>query len=195
MEKNIKDLLNECYEMCDYIEENGVLQQKLTTSFRENLRYEFLQFVIYLSLLDGSLLASEIRFIKEYLDYDMNHMTANNLKIKNGLFESKYGQKIPLALKYFVLSDAGRKIKNDKYQYRKAKVLVDTYKELGQRYIAESDMAGNREIEVLSKYFVMLDNYLKDYGLLRADRKTKPVAKPEEGQSPQEEEKIGRAHV
>lgn len=189
MEKNIKDLLNECYEMCDYIEENGVLQQKLTTSFRENLRYEFLQFVIYLSLLDGSLLASEIRFIKEYLDYDMNHMTANNLKIKNGLFESKYGQKIPLALKYFVLSDAGRKIKNDKYQYRKAKVLVDTYKELGQRYIAESDMAGNREIEVLSKYFVMLDNYLKDYGLLRADRKTKPVAKPEEGQSPQEEEK------
>jgi hypothetical protein len=107
MKKDIKELLKECYEMCDYIEENGILKQKLETSFRENLRYEFLQFVIYLSLLDGSLLASEIKFIKEYLDYDINHTSANNLKIKNDLFESKYGRQIPMALKYFVLSDAG----------------------------------------------------------------------------------------
>lgn len=170
---NIKNLLNECYEMCDYLEENGVLQQKLTTSFRENLRYEFLQFVIYLSLVDGSLLASECHFIKEYLGFNINHNEANAMKIKNGLFESKFGMKIPLSLKYFVLSDAGRKIKNDRYQYKKAKTLVDTYRELGQRYIAESDMAGDREIEVLSKYCVLLDNYLKDYGLLRTDKKTK----------------------
>lgn len=163
--------------MCDYIEENGVLKQKLNTSFRDNMRYEFLQFVIYLSLLDGSLLASEIKFIKEYLGYDINHAAANNIKIKNNLIESKFGMQIPMALKYFVLSDAGRKIKNDRYKYRKSKVLADTYKELGQRYIAESDLAGSREIEVLSKYCVMLDNYLKDYGLLRADRKAKTFEK------------------
>lgn len=173
MKNNIKELLDKCYEMCDYIEENGVLQQRLTTSFRENLRYEFLQFVIYLSLLDGSLLASEIKFIKEYLDYDIDHTTANNLKIKNCLFESKFGTRISMPLKYFVLSDAGRKIKNDRYKYKKSKILVDTYKELGQRYIAENDLAGSREIEVLSKYCVMLDNYLKDYGLLNTDRKMK----------------------
>jgi AAA+ superfamily predicted ATPase len=188
MKKDIKELLKECYEMCDYIEENGILKQKLETSFRENLRYEFLQFVIYLSLLDGSLLASEIKFIKEYLDYDINHTSANNLKIKNDLFESKYGRQIPMALKYFVLSDAGRKIKNDKYKYNKAKVLVDTYRELGQRYIAESNMAGNREVEVLSKYCVMLDNYLKDYGLLRVDRKLENLTKKEEKEV--EEEKL-----
>lgn len=172
MKNDIKELLDQCYEMCDYIEENGVLKQTLTTSFRENLRHEFLQFVIYLSLLDGSLLASEIKFIKEYLGYDMDHMTANNLKVKNALFESKFGTRIPMALKYFVLSDAGRKIKNDKYKYKKSKLLADTYKELGRKYIAENDLAGSMEIEVLSKYCVMLDNYLKDYGLLHTDRKT-----------------------
>lgn len=177
VKNDIKELLEKCYEMCDYIEENGLLKQKLNTSFRENLRYEFLQFVTYLSLLDGSLLASEVKFIKEYLGYDINHAAANNLKVKNNLIESKFGMRIPMALKYFVLSDAGRKIKNDKYKYRKSKVLADTYKELGQRYIAESDLAGSREIEVLSKYCVMLDNYLKDYGLLRPDRKTKTVEK------------------
>lgn len=177
VKNDIKELLEQCYEMCDYIEENGLLKQKLNTSFRENLRYEFLQFVTYLSLLDGSLLASEVKFIKEYLGYDINHAAANNLKVKNNLIESKFGMRIPMALKYFVLSDAGKKIKNDRYKYRKSKVLADTYKELGQRYIAESDLAGSREIEVLSRYCVMLDNYLKDYGLLRADKKTKILDK------------------
>lgn len=86
------------------------------------------------------------------------------------------------------LPDAGRKIKNDKYKYNKAKVLVDTYRELGQRYIAESNMAGNREVEVLSKYCVMLDNYLKDYGLLRVDRKLENLTKKEEKEV--EEEKL-----
>lgn len=190
MENDIKTSLEKCYEMCDYIEQNGVFKQKLETSFRDNLRYEFLNFVVYLSLLDGSLLASEIRFIKTNLRVDMTYEKANNMKVHRNLIESKYGAQIPFALKYFVLSDAGRKIKADKYENKKAKILVETFRKLGQSYIANNDLAGSKEIEVLSRYCVMLDNYLKDFGLLRPDKKTsliiKEDSKEEERETPDE---------
>lgn len=187
VEKDLKELFNKCYEMCDYIEANGVIKQPLKSSLRENLRHEFLNFVVYLSLLDGSLLASEIKFIKDNLGYDINHEKANNMKIQGNLIESKYGIQIPVSVKYFVLSDAGRKIKADKYENKKAKYLVESFRELGQSYIARNELAGNREVEVLSKYCVMLDNYLKDFGLLRPDKKSSPIKSAEDKKKEKEE--------
>lgn len=177
MVKNIKSLIDECCEMCDYIEENGVLKQKLCTTLSENLRNEFLKFMVYLSMLDGKISGTEIRFIKDNLGKDIDNQSAYSLKMLNDLTETKFGTQIPLALKYFVLADAGRKIKNDKYHNKKAKTLVDTYKALGQAYVADNEEAGEKEIGILSRYCVMLDNYLKDFGLLRQDKKPEKFSK------------------
>ena len=188
MSKDIKSLINECYEICDYIEQNGVVKDNLKTSLKENLKHEFLQFAVYLAMANGRLLASESKFIKEYLGENINNEKAANMKAKEGLFEEKFGKILPLVLKYFIVADAGRRIKNDKYNNKKAKFLVDTYKEIGQLYIAENELAGNKEIELLSKYCVMLDNNLKQYGLLSPDKKTMPITKEEkeEKQDPDE---------
>lgn len=177
--KDIRQLISECYEICDYIEENGVIKDKLTTSLKDNLRYEFLQFSVYLAMANGRILASEAKFIREYFGEDISQEKAAAMKAKHGLFEEKYGRNLPFVLKYFIVADAGRKIKNDKYKNKKAKILVDTYKEIGQLYIAENELAGNKEIELLSKYCVMLDNNLKQYGLLSPDKRTAPVIKAE----------------
>lgn len=179
MSRDIKELINECYEMCDYIEENGVVKDKLGSSLRDRLKYEFLQFTIYLAMANGRLVASEIKFIKDIFEVVLTQEKAAGTKAKEGLFETKYGKQLPMVLKYFIVADAGRKIQGDKYKNKKAKFLVDTYKELGQRYIAENELAGNKEIEILSKYCVMLDNNLKQYGLLRPDKKTDIVVKKE----------------
>lgn len=178
MAKDLKELMNQCYEMCDYIERNGVIKQDLNMTLRENLRREFLNFVIYISTLSGHLEKEEEKFINEMLGFYIDSNTADDLKRKRDLNEATYGKTVPKALKYFVLADAGRKIKGDIYRNQKAKFVADTFREIGQSYLAGNSCAGEKEVAILSQYCLMLDNYLKEYGLLRPDKKPITVAKP-----------------
>ena len=43
------DSINMCYEMCDYIEQNGIVKQAGNTRLRDNLKKEFLHFLIYIN--------------------------------------------------------------------------------------------------------------------------------------------------
>lgn len=180
MDSKVKEMMEQCYEICDYIEEQGVVAQQLQTSLRDNLKNEFLKFTVYLAMLDGLLVSSEINFIKQALDVDMNQQKANVFKYKNELTAARFGTQTPLVYKYFILADAGKKIKNDKYQNRKARTLAETYRALGQSYIAENDLASETEVSYLSKYCVMLDNCLRDYGLLRPDKRTAIIMEKEQ---------------
>ncbi|MBQ4068802.1 MAG: AAA family ATPase [Lachnospiraceae bacterium] len=171
--EELKKKIEECYNMCDAIEKAGVVKQPMKTSLRENLKFEFLKFLVYLSCLDGTILAAEQKFIKDMLDFDINLERANKLKYDNALYVGKYDSVVPMVFKYFVLADAGRKIENDEYKNKKAKMLSDTYRLLGQSYAASTDINSGKEVECLTKYCTMLDIYLKEFGLLRQDKKTK----------------------
>lgn len=169
MKKKLDELINKCYEMCDYIESNNVVKDDLKKPLKDVLKNDFLQYILYLSMLDSRLIKSEETFIKNIFHIDMSEDRAKLYQEFYHLTPEKFGIKIPLAFKYFVLADAGRKITNDKYNNKKAKVISDTYKELGQCYIAENEKAGELEINAMSKYCVMLDDYLREFGLLVAD--------------------------
>lgn len=179
MEKDLNKAIDQCYEICDYMEKNGVVKKELQTSLRELLRREFLDFVIYLSMLDAGFTLWEEDYINKTFGFRLNKDTVKELKVHRRLTESHYGVQIPLVLKYFVLADAGRKIKGDIYGNKKSKYLADTYRLIGQNYLAGNENAGDKEINALSKYCMMLDDYLKEYGLLRPDKKSEPVTKGE----------------
>lgn len=179
MEKELNEQIAQCYEMCDYIEQNGVIKKELSTSLRDNLRREFLNFILYISMSDYKYTDKEEAFIKDVLGISLKEESAKELKVQRKLNETGFGIKIPLVVKYFVLADAGRKIPGDKYGNKKAKVLVDVFREIGQRYLAGNEEAGDKEIQLLSKYCVMLDNYLKEYALLRPDKKSEDFTKEE----------------
>ena len=180
MGKELKEQIAQCYEMCDYIEQHGVIKKELKTSLRDNLRREFLNFILYISMSDYKYTDKEETFIKDILDIHLKKESAKELKVQRRLNESGFGAQIPLVVKYFVLADAGKKIAGDKYSNKKAKVLVDTFREIGQSYLAFNEGAGDKEIQLLSKYCVMLDNYLKEYALLRPDKKSEAFVKEEE---------------
>lgn len=180
MGKELKEQMGQCYEMCDYIEQNGIIKKELKTSLRDNLRREFLNFILYISMSDSKYTDKEEAFIYDVLDFHLKTESAQELKTQRRLNESGFGAQIPLVVKYFVLADAGRKIAGDKYKNKKAKVLADTFREIGQSYLAFNEEAGDKEIQILSKYCVMLDNYLKEYGLLRPDKKSEDFIKEEE---------------
>ncbi len=180
MGKELKEQIAQCYEMCDYIEQNGVIKKELKTSLRDNLRREFLNFILYISMSDYKYTDKEEDFIKDVLDIHLKEESAKELKVQRRLNETGFGAQIPLVVKYFVLADAGKKIAGDKYSNKKAKVLADTFREIGQGYLAFNEKAGDKEIQLLSKYCVMLDNYLKEYALLRPDKKSEDFVKEEE---------------
>ncbi|MCQ2500500.1 MAG: AAA family ATPase [Lachnospiraceae bacterium] len=171
-EANVKQLIAQCYEMCDYIEANGVLKQPLKISLRQDLRRDFRDFLFYLAIVDEKLSASEIAFMNEMLETELNARTAEIVKKNLSPGQNDFGKRIPLALKYLTLADAGRKISKDEYKNKKAKVLSDTFRELGQLFISKNPQAGVKEVERLTGYCTMLDSFLKEYGLLRPDKKT-----------------------
>lgn len=189
MEKKLISSINKCYEMCDYIEANGGIKTPLRVSFREVLRLEFLDFALYLAYSDGLLNTYENDFIKKELEIDISENDASKIREKRRLNKDNYGETIPYAVKVFVISDAGRKIRNDKYDYKKAKTLVETLREIGQCFIALNQDSSEVEVQALTEYLELLDKFLKDYGLLRPDQKIgldKKNAEPEEEKSTEE---------
>lgn len=79
---------------------------------------------------------------------------------------------MPETFKYFILANAGHKIKNDRYDNKEARTLAESYRKLGQEYLAANTESTEVEINVLSSYCVMLDENLKAYGLLQPDYKS-----------------------
>ena len=164
------DSINMCYEMCDYIEQNGIVKLAGNTRLRDNLKKEFLHFLIYISMIDERYGEQEKAFIKKKLGFEVSALMA---AIKNrNMLGAGYIIKMPETFKYFILANAGHKIKNDRYDNKEARTLAESYRKLGQEYLAANTESTEVEINVLSSYCVMLDENLKAYGLLQPDYKS-----------------------
>ncbi len=168
------DSINKCYEMCDYIQSNKVVSLTGNVALRDNLKKELLHFLIYLSMTDGKYGDSERRFIKEKLGFDVSAAMAADIKTRNMLGPG-YVTRMPSTFKYFILANAGHKIRNDIYDNKEARTLAECYRTLGQEYLAANAESTEAEINVLSAYCVMLDDNLKQYGLLRPDYKSAAI--------------------
>ena len=165
------DSNNMCYEMCDYIEQNGIVRLAGNTSLRDNLKKEFLHFLIYISMIDERYGEQEKAFIKKKLGFEVSALMAADIKNRN-MLGAGYIIKMPETFKYFILANAGHKIKNDRYDNKEARTLAESYRKLGQEYLAANTESTEVEINVLSSYCVMLDENLKAYGLLQPDYKS-----------------------
>ena len=164
------DALDQCFEMCDYIQQNGVAKLAGNTKLKDNLKKDFLHFLIYISMIDGSFGVQERKFIKDNLGFDISPEMAADIKTRN-MLGAGYITRIPSTIKYFILANAGHKIKNDRYGNKEARTLAESYRTLGQAYLAANNDCTDAEINALSAYCVMLDESLKQYGLLRPDYK------------------------
>ena len=159
---DIKSQVEECLKQAEEIERAGVIKDKLNTTFRENLRYEFLKFLVYLSDGDGYVDEKEIAFINSTLGYRMTEGQIKSIMFYDKLHDDSYTRKVPFALKGFVLCDAGRKLNDDK---KRANNLVNTFRALGQEFVACNDVTSKREVNMLTDYLAVMEKFLKEYGL------------------------------
>lgn len=163
MSNALDKMMQEVYDCCEEIERAGVIKIPLKQSLSESMKAEFLKFLLYLSLSDGTICAEESAFIKEKTDTDVNASMAA------GILPADFAGNIPTPFKYFVLTDAGRKISGG--DNTRAKRLADTYARLGQELIASNKDISDIELAALTRYCNMLDNYLREFGLYTPERK------------------------
>lgn len=163
--KTLEKMLDDVFDICDEIERAGVIKEPQRISFKESLKNEFVKFLLYLTMADGTVNTEEIAFIKEKIGRDVNP------SMVNVIVTATYAIDIPVPFKYFVLTDAGRKISGG--DNTRAKRLADTYARLGQELIAINENISDAELAALTKYCNMLDRYLREFGLYVSERRFK----------------------
>ena len=169
MAESVLEQVNKCLERAELIEASGIIKDKLNTGFRENVRYELLKFVAYLSELDGLYSEKESGFIKENLNFTMTEGMIKSVILSEHLRLDDYRKNAPFAFKYFVLADAGGKVK----ERRNSILYINTLRNLGQAYIACNDITAEREISALTEYVGMLEKYAGEFGLLAGKNSVK----------------------
>lgn len=157
-----KEMVKTCLDEAKAMESAGVIKDRLNTTFYENVRYEFLKFLIYLVNADGLCSQQEIDYINDTLGYRMTPGQIKSIHFYEKLSEASYTKAVPFSLKAFVLCDAGRKLHDDK---KRAGNLVATFRNLGQEVAACRETTSDREIKLLTEYMSVLDDFLKEYGL------------------------------
>ena len=163
MEDTIKEQVNKCLEFADEIEASGIIRDNLATSFRENLKYEFLKFLAYLTEKDGLYTKEQEKFISENTGFMVTEGMIKSICINEKILSDEYIKKIPFALKYFILSDVGGKMTMGK---RRSVHLINTFRNMGQEYVACNDITSDKEINGLTSYVGMLEKYAGEFGLL-----------------------------
>lgn len=159
----IKEQVDGCLRAAEEIEKAGVIKDKLNTSFREHVRYEMFKFLSYLSTGDGQFAEKEEKFVSETIGFTARAGMVRAIIGSECLESSEYTQKPSFALKCFVLADAGRKMKD---AGRRTIAFINTFRSLGQAYIACNDVTTETEISLLTAYVGMMEKYAGEYGLM-----------------------------
>lgn len=179
MANQLMDLIDTCYGMAAAVNGAGIGTDERMT-LKATVRYEFLKFLSYLSCTDGLPKRRELEFINRTLGYSFSGEEIVQFRLTERTMTSEYSTAVPRALKFFVLADAGNRMNDTVYKRKKAITLVETYRLLGQNYIAQDDRTTEKEIKLLSDYMNVLESFLKEYGLFRRNVTVRPIL-PENG--------------
>lgn len=151
---SLKNSLQEIFEICDLLDKNKLGFDRGST--KEMLKLELLKYLLFLN--KGILDKEEISFIKEYLDSLYSNKTISELRNRFKTDEFV----IPGTLKYFVLSDVKKTLKD--YPLKSQKLLA-LYENFGETFIACNNKEEIEEVKNFTLYINNLKSYLKDFNL------------------------------
>lgn len=161
----LKQSVEEMYRICDEIEQSGAVKDDCVISLRERLRQDFLAYLIWLNEAEPAWNNQKAGFLRDMLGISLNGEKAAQTAVKLGI-NAGFDSAIPMAFKYFVLVDARERASGKVLKKKRAAALSAVYRELGQNFVSCDDMATGPEIHMLTRYCLMLDNYLKEFGIL-----------------------------
>ena len=174
----LKNKVDATFKMMDDIyNSDPLLTQATGMTCREMLKYNLLQFVGFLFESDGTDGRLELDFIRDYLGTIMSIGQFLNFKYGKCM-DNDFINTPPRVLLYTAKYDMSGGVKASTGRPI-SKEVVELFKDLGTAFIAINDETVT-EVANLSNYGLMLDNFLKQYGLYFTDgisRKDNPKSK------------------
>ena len=174
----LKNKVDATFKMMDDIyNSDPLLTQATGMTCREMLKYNLLQFVGFLFESDGTDGRLELDFIRDYLGTIMSIGQFLNFKYGKCM-DNNFINTPPRVLLYTAKYDMSGGVKASTGRPI-SKEVVELFKDLGTAFIAINDETVT-EVANLSNYGLMLDNFLKQYGLYFTDgisKKKNPKSK------------------
>ena len=163
----LKNQVDATFKMMDDIyNSDPQLTASTGMTCREMLKYNLLQFVGFLFESDGTDGRLELDFIRDYFGTIMSIGQFLNFKYGKCM-EADFINTPPRVLLYTAKHDMSGGVKASTGRPM-SKEVVDLFKEVGTAFIAINSETVT-EVANLSNYGIMLDNFLKQYGLYFTD--------------------------
>ncbi len=159
MNYNLKQALTDCYMYGEIICQQG-FGPKTDISMHEMIRFDLLQYLVFLTDTSDGNMYPETRFLHEYLG---QYFTLETLmKFKYDRTESKeFAETIPRSLTYFVEADQSGKSACTTKGFSKSRNMYNLYVDLGREYISCNSHTTDKELQALTGYTDMLEQYLR----------------------------------
>ncbi|MCR5213466.1 MAG: AAA family ATPase [Eubacterium sp.] len=165
---NLKLKIDTVFKMADDVQNSDPSLTRATgMTLREMIKYNFLQFVGFLFESDGTDGRAEIDFIRDYLGTVMTIGQFINFKYGKCM-DKDFINTPPRCMLYLVKSDLSPGAVRTASGRPVSKEVVEMYKEIGAAFISLNGESVT-EVANLSNFSLMLDGFLKQYGLYFTD--------------------------
>ncbi|MGN0150876.1 MAG: AAA family ATPase [Wujia sp.] len=165
---DLKQELNDCYMYGEIIAQQG-FGPKTGISMRDMIRFDLIQFLAYLLDTTHGTMYPEITFIQEYLgEYFSLDKLLKFKQERTG--DASFIQNVPRSMTYFAEADLSGKSAYTIKGFSKSRNLYNVYTQIGQEFIACNNIVGDEELDRLTTYTTMMENYLRRHELYEAGK-------------------------
>ena len=159
MLNDLKKEITDCYMYGEIICQQG-FGPKTDISMHDMIRFDLLQFLVYLTDSSDGSLYPETRFLHEYLGQYFTLESLMRFK-QDRTATPEFVTTIPRSLTYFVEADQSGLSACTTKGFSKSRNLYNLYVELGQAYISCNNRTTDTEVSALTAYTGMIEEYLR----------------------------------
>ena len=161
MNLSLRKSLNDCYMYGEIITSQG-FSPAGEISMREMIRFDLMQFLVYMLDTSEGNMYPEITFIQQYLSQYFTQ--ASILKFKyDRTADADFATKVPRSFTYFTKADLSGKTAYTTQGFSKARSLYNLYCEMGQEFVSCDNHVTDAEIKKLTEYTGMIEEYLRKH--------------------------------
>ena len=160
MEQILPQLMNLCKKYCNMLDRAGIGSKDKSMSLWQICKIDFLEFLAYLAMDDGEICARELLFVKEQLGFQFTVDKLAMFRYERDLCGEEFVRRIPATMSCFANADLKHQDKLVGVHTAITKTLVDTYRQLGQEFLACNHEISEKELRHFTGYLMMLERYL-----------------------------------
>lgn len=167
--KNIQSMINECITYADEITANpNIYPADARMPLKDIMRYDMMVFLGYLFEPGNAHFADQIEFIKINLRMILSEDKFLTL-IEQKCSDTRFLSEAPRSLSYFIAADRDPQMKSQNANVARSKFVVDTFRKLGEGFIAYD---GVKEVtrQELKDYVGVLNATLNSAGIVTSQQ-------------------------